>query len=82
MEPSRRIVSARRSRYGRKELTGSGVRDRLAEDVTEAGDEEQRLMATARSELVRAAADGRFDDAWRDTGSSSRRSDASMSARG
>jgi len=46
------------------ELTGSGVRDRLAEDVAAAGDEQERLMATARAELVRAAADGRFDDAW------------------
>ena len=46
------------------ELTGSGVRDRLAEDVAEAGDEQERLIATARAELVRAAADGRFDEAW------------------
>ena len=47
-----------------RELTGSGVRARLAEDVAEARDEEERLIATARAELVGTAAEGRFDEAW------------------
>jgi hypothetical protein len=46
------------------ELAGPEVRARLAEEVPRAQNDEARLIATARVELVRSATEGRFEEAW------------------